>query len=201
MAADFGQIVHCEEWRVSPCWTDIPPAPSWSRGHPQGQHAGRSPPAHLPCQTPREANPYTRASWLLRSILIPAHLPDSMPPDLTNQRDVGVLSGHVPCAGARRSDEGPARLQLLDSRTPCDIGWLEQVELLRGRRTPIELMFDLVAQALGATGPQKQLPMQRLDNVRTCLTLATLTIQVAMIANSIWGLPLRNISTIASAFT
>ena len=81
------------------------------------------------------------------------------------------------------------------------IAWPEEVELLRSRRTAIEPVFDLVAQALGTTGPQKQLPLQRLDNVRTCLTLATLTIQVAMIANSIWGLPLRNISTIASAFT
>lgn len=81
------------------------------------------------------------------------------------------------------------------------IGWPEQVELLRSRRTAIEPMFDLVAQALGATGPQKQLPIQHLDNVRTCLALATLTIRVAMIANRMWGLPLRNISTIASAFT
>jgi len=81
------------------------------------------------------------------------------------------------------------------------IAWPEEVELLRSRRTAIEPMFDLVAEALGTTGPQKQLPLQRLDNVRTCLTLATLTVQVAMIANSIWGLPLRNISTIASAFT
>jgi len=31
--------------------------------------------------------------------------------------------------------------------------------------------------------------------------LATLTVQVAMIANSIWDLPLRNISTLATAFT
>jgi hypothetical protein len=61
-------------------------------------------------------------------------------------------------------------------------------------------MFDLVAQALGATGLHKQWPLQRLDNVRTCLALATLTVQVAMIINSIWGLPLRNISTLASAF-
>lgn len=81
------------------------------------------------------------------------------------------------------------------------IDWPEQVELLRSRRTAIEPMFDLVAQAVGATGPQKQVPIQRLANVRTCLTLATLTVQVAMIANSIWALPLRNISTIASAFT
>lgn len=62
-------------------------------------------------------------------------------------------------------------------------------------------MFDLVAKALGTTGRQKPLAMQRLENVRTCLALATLTVQVAMIANSIWDLPLRNISTLATAFT
>jgi hypothetical protein len=33
------------------------------------------------------------------------------------------------------------------------------------------------------------------------LALATFTVQVAMIANSIWGLPLRNITTMAAAFT
>jgi hypothetical protein len=77
----------------------------------------------------------------------------------------------------------------------------EQQDLLQSRRTAVEPIFDLVAKAFGATGRQKQLPVQRLDNVRTCLALATLTVQVAMIANSIWGLPLRNISNIASAFT
>ena len=81
------------------------------------------------------------------------------------------------------------------------IDWPEHVELLRSRRTAIEPLFDLIAKALGTTGRQKQLALQRLDNVRTCLALATLTVQVAMIANSIWGLPLRNISTIATAFT
>lgn len=76
-----------------------------------------------------------------------------------------------------------------------------QRDLLQSRRTAIEPIFDLLAKALGTTGRQKQLPVQRLDNVRTCLALATLTVQVAMIANSIWDLPLRNISTIATAFT
>jgi len=33
------------------------------------------------------------------------------------------------------------------------------------------------------------------------LALATFTVQVAMMALSIWGLPLRNISTMAAAFT
>ncbi len=49
--------------------------------------------------------------------------------------------------------------------------------------------------------PQKQLAIQGLDNVRTCLALATLTIPVVMIDNSTWGLPLRNISTLATALT
>jgi DDE family transposase len=77
----------------------------------------------------------------------------------------------------------------------------ENAELLRSRRTAIEPVFDLIAQVLGTTAQQKQLPIQKLANVRTCLALATLTVQVAMIANSIWGLPLRNISTMAAAFT
>jgi hypothetical protein len=80
-------------------------------------------------------------------------------------------------------------------------GWPEPVERLRSRRTAIEPLLDLIAKALGTTGRQKPLALPRLDNVRTCLALATLTVQVAMIANSIWGVPLRNISTIATAFT
>ena len=77
----------------------------------------------------------------------------------------------------------------------------ENAELLRSRRTAIEPVFDLIAQVLGITAKQKQLPLQKLANVRTCLALAILTVQVAMMANSIWGLPLRNISTMAAAFT
>ena len=72
---------------------------------------------------------------------------------------------------------------------------------MRSRRTAIEPVFDLLAQLLGATDNHKQLPLQGLANVRTCLALATLTLQVAMIANSIWGLPLRNISSMTMAFT
>jgi hypothetical protein len=81
----------------------------------------------------------------------------------------------------------------IDQPEPCD--------LLQSRRTAIEPLCALVAKALGTTGRQKPLAMQRLDNVRTCLALATLTVQVAMMANSIWDLPLRNISTLATAFT
>lgn len=81
------------------------------------------------------------------------------------------------------------------------IGEPQPAELLRSRRTAIEPVFDLLAQLIGATDNHKQLPLQGLANVRTSLALATLTLQVAMIANSIWGLPLRNISSMTIAFT
>jgi len=77
----------------------------------------------------------------------------------------------------------------------------EQHDLLQSRRPAIEPLFALVAPAVGTTGRQKPWPVQRLGNVRTCLALATVMVQVAMVANRIWDSPLRNISTIASAFT
>ena len=72
---------------------------------------------------------------------------------------------------------------------------------LKKRRTSIEPLFDLIAKVLGTTGRHKQLPLQRLDNVRTCLALATLSVQIAMIVNNIWGLPVRNVSDIVAAFS
>lgn len=77
----------------------------------------------------------------------------------------------------------------------------DNAALLRLRQTAIEPFFDLLAQVVGATDNHKQLPIQRLVNVRTCLALGILIIQVAMIANSIWDLPLRSISHIGVAFT
>jgi hypothetical protein len=74
------------------------------------------------------------------------------------------------------------------------------VRCLRKRRTTIEPLFDLIAKVLGTTAKQKQLPLQRLHNVRTCLALATFFVQMAMLVNSIWGLPLRNSSTMSAAF-
>ena len=71
---------------------------------------------------------------------------------------------------------------------------------LRRRRTSIEPLFDLIGKVIGANGPQKQLAVKHLDNVRPCLALAIFSVQVAMIANSIWGLPHRNISHMAAAF-
>jgi hypothetical protein len=72
---------------------------------------------------------------------------------------------------------------------------------LRHRRTTIEPLFDLIAKVIGTSARQKQLPVKGAANVTTCLALATLSVQLAMLVNSIWGLPLRNISTIAAAWS
>ncbi len=72
---------------------------------------------------------------------------------------------------------------------------------LQRRRTSVEPLFDLIAQVLGCQGNNKQLPVQKLSNVGTCLTLATLTIQIAMIMNSMWQLPLRNVSHMRAVFS
>lgn len=69
------------------------------------------------------------------------------------------------------------------------------------RKTSVEPLFDLVANVLGADGPQKQLSVQGLRNVRTCLTLAVLSVQIAMIVNCIWGVPFRTISLMSAVFT
>ena len=72
--------------------------------------------------------------------------------------------------------------------------------ILRQRRTTIEPVFDLIARLLGTIGKQKQLFKQGIANVRTHLALAVLSLQFAMIANSVWRMPFRNISCIKGAF-
>jgi hypothetical protein len=72
---------------------------------------------------------------------------------------------------------------------------------LSRRRTSVEPLFSLLAYVLGCEGNNKQLPLQKLANVSTFLALAVLTIQIAMIINSIWGLPFRNVSHMRVVFT
>ena len=75
----------------------------------------------------------------------------------------------------------------------------ENQDLLKNRRTAIEPVFDLIAKLIEATDNHKQIAYQGLQNVRTHLALAVFVLQLAMIANSIWGLPFRNISHIKAA--
>ncbi len=77
----------------------------------------------------------------------------------------------------------------------------ENADLLACRGTAVEPLFDLISKVLGTTNNQKQLPIKGLANVRTFLTLGVLTVQIAMIANSIWGLPLRDVSHMTAVFT
>lgn len=72
---------------------------------------------------------------------------------------------------------------------------------LARRRTSVEPLFDLLAYVLGCEGENKQLPLQRFANVATCLSLATLTIQIAMIINSMWQMPFRNVSHMRAVFS
>ena len=73
--------------------------------------------------------------------------------------------------------------------------------IYRHRKTSVEPFFDLLAKVIGTTARQKQLAVKGLSNVRSTLSLGTLSIQIAMIMNSIWGLPLRKISVMSAAFT
>ena len=77
----------------------------------------------------------------------------------------------------------------------------ENRQRLSRRRTSVEPLFDLIAQVLGCQGRHKQLPIQTLPNVKTCLALATLTVQVAMIMNAMWQLPHRNVSHIRAVLS
>ena len=74
-------------------------------------------------------------------------------------------------------------------------------ERFRRRKTSVEPLFDLIAKVIGANGYQKQLLVQRLVNVRTALALGTLSVQIAMVMNSIWNLRPRDISTMSAAFS
>ena len=57
-----------------------------------------------------------------------------------------------------------------------------------------------IPKAMGAHAQPNQLPVNLLELVRSCLALATFSIQSAAIVNTSWGLPHRYLSEIATAF-
>ncbi len=82
--------------------------------------------------------------------------------------------------------------------------WLKQPDVARwvaARRTAIEPVFDLFRHVLGTKHRQKQLPGAELPNVQTFLHIGALAVQIAMLVNSIWGYPLREVSHILAAFS
>lgn len=82
----------------------------------------------------------------------------------------------------------------LIAKTPF-MGWL------KCRKTAIEPVFDLFAKLLGTTNNHKQLPLQSLAKVQPFLCLGVLALQIAMLVNDAFALPLRQISNLLTAFS
>ena len=72
---------------------------------------------------------------------------------------------------------------------------------LNCRKTAIEPVFDLFSKVLGTANNHKQLPLHWLAKVRPFLCLSVLAVQIAMIVNNAFGLPLRQISNFLTAFS
>ena len=72
---------------------------------------------------------------------------------------------------------------------------------LQCRKTAIEPVFDLFSKLLGTSHNHKQLPLQSLAKVQPFLALAVLALQITLIVNHAFGLPLRQISNLLTAFS
>ena len=68
------------------------------------------------------------------------------------------------------------------------------------RKVAIEPIFELLKQLLSTHTNHKQLPVKGKPNVRTFLMLGVVLLQVAMLVNSIWGRPLRNVTHFITIF-
>lgn len=73
--------------------------------------------------------------------------------------------------------------------------WLNQ------RKTSVEPLFDLIAKVMNISGYQKPLKQRFLANVTTSLLIGTLSVQISMIINSIFGNPLREIAHMKAVFS
>jgi hypothetical protein len=70
---------------------------------------------------------------------------------------------------------------------------------LKARKVAIEPVFDLFSKLLGTLNNHKQLPLQWLTKVRPFLCLGVLALQITMILNNAFGLPIRRVSSLLSA--
>lgn len=64
----------------------------------------------------------------------------------------------------------------------------------------IEPIFELLKQLLSTHTHHKQLPVSGKPNVVTFLMLGVVLLQVAMLVNSIWGRPLKNVTHLITVF-
>ena len=68
------------------------------------------------------------------------------------------------------------------------------------RKIAIEPVFDLLSKLLSITGIHKPLPIRSLPYVATFFGLGVLVLQLAMLMNHRYGLPIRNITHIKTVF-
>ena len=64
------------------------------------------------------------------------------------------------------------------------------------RKVAVEPIFELLKMLLATGNNHKQLPVSGKANVTTFLALGVVALQMAMVINSIWGLPLRKVTHI-----
>lgn len=98
----------------------------------------------------------------------------------------------TPVPGARRTEA----LSYLSAIERCET----LVAYQNRRKTAIEPVFCLLSTLSSTDNNQKQLPVSGLKNVRTFLMVSVMLLSVAMIVNSIFNLPLRNVSSMISSF-
>lgn len=71
---------------------------------------------------------------------------------------------------------------------------------LKNRKAIIEPVFDLISRLLNTTDNHKQLPVKGKSNVQSFLAFGVMLTQLALLMNSIYGLPFRNISHLLTVF-
>ena len=98
----------------------------------------------------------------------------------------------TPVPGAKR-DETMAYLSAIESSETL-------VAYQNQRKTAIEPVFALLSELSSTDKNQKQLPVSGIKNVRSFLMLSVMVLQVAMIVNSIFNRPLRNVSLMIASF-
>ena len=76
----------------------------------------------------------------------------------------------------------------------------QQRHHLTKRCSSVEPLFDLIAKVIGTSAQQKQMPVIGFFNVRCCLAIGVLSVQIAMMVNAAWKLPTRNVSHMAAVF-
>jgi hypothetical protein len=126
-----------------------------------------------------------------------------------NIRYIAADAGYTDLNRVKRlADKGVLLLTpVTGAKSDTALGYLEAIETTeplnrcqKQRKTAIEPVFGLLIEVSATDANHKQLPISRIDNVRPFLMLTVILLQLAMIVNSIYHLPVRNVSWLMTAF-